>query len=93
MFCALRKKIQVWNTYIIFRLAFWADLFFELLLGPPNPLMTNKMSPPLSNGRTSFESKGFWVVTFIKGALTRYGNLTWESAHAWNLIILCLLIA
>ena len=26
-----------------------------------------------------------------KGALTRYGKLTWESAHAWNLIILCLL--
>ena len=28
-----------------------------------------------------------------KGALTRYGTLSWESAHAWNLIILCLLIA
>ena len=27
-----------------------------------------------------------------KGALTWYGKLTWESAHAWNLIILCLLI-
>ena len=26
-----------------FRLAFWADLFFELLLGLPNPLMPNKM--------------------------------------------------
>ena len=26
-------------------------------------------------------------------ALTRYGKLTWESAHAWNLIILCSLIA
>ena len=30
---------------------------------------------------------------FIKGALTRYRKLTWVSAHAWNLIILCLLIA
>ena len=30
---------------------------------------------------------------FIKGALTRYGKLRWEPAHAWNLIILCLLIA
>ena len=27
-----------------------------------------------------------------KGALTRYGKLTWEYAYAWNLII-CLLIA
>ena len=28
----------------------------------------------------------------FKGALVWYGKLTWESAHAWNLIILCLLI-
>ena len=27
-----------------------------------------------------------------KGALSWYGKLTWESAHAWNLIILSLLI-
>ena len=27
-----------------------------------------------------------------KGALTWYGKLTLESAHAWNLIILCFLI-
>ena len=27
----------------------------------------------------------------FKGALTGYGKLTWESAHAWNLIILCYL--
>ena len=27
-----------------------------------------------------------------EGALSWYGKLTWESAHAWNLIILCLLI-
>ena len=30
--------------------------------------------------------------TLLKGALSWYGKLTWESAHAWNLIILCLLI-
>ena len=29
---------------------------------------------------------------YHKGALSWYGKLTWESAHAWNLIILCLLI-
>ena len=28
----------------------------------------------------------------VKGALSWYGKLTWESVHAWNLIILCLLI-
>ena len=28
----------------------------------------------------------------LKGALTWYGKLTWESVHAWNLKILCLLI-
>ena len=33
------------------------------------------------------------LVALIKGALTRYGKVTWESAHNWNLIILCLLIA
>ena len=27
-----------------FRLVFWANLFFELLLGLSNPLMPNKMS-------------------------------------------------
>ena len=26
-----------------------------------------------------------------KGALTRYGKLTWESAHAWNLILYLLI--
>ena len=29
---------------------------------------------------------------YEKGALSWYGKLTWESAHAWKLIILCLLI-
>ena len=28
----------------------------------------------------------------LKGALSWNGKLTWESAHAWNLILLCLLI-
>ena len=27
---------------------------------------------------------------FDKGALAWYGKFTWESAHAWNLMILCL---
>ena len=30
--------------------------------------------------------------TFNKGALSWYGKLTWESAHAWILMILCYLI-
>ena len=29
--------------------------------------------------------------TFSKGALAWYGKLTWESAHTWILIILCLI--
>ena len=36
-----------------------------------------------------------WVsinIMFSKGVLAWYGKLTWESAHAWNLIILCYLI-
>ena len=32
------------------------------------------------------------LLCLCKGALSWYGKLTWESAHAWNLIILCLLI-
>ena len=28
----------------------------------------------------------------LKGALAWYGKLIWESAHAWNLIKLCLVI-
>ena len=32
------------------------------------------------------------VLCTSKGALSWYGKLTLESAHAWNLIILCLLI-
>ena len=32
------------------------------------------------------------IMTILKGALTWYGELTWQSAHARNFIILCLLI-
>ena len=32
------------------------------------------------------------VLFQIKGALAWYGRLTWESAHAWILKILCYLI-
>ena len=32
------------------------------------------------------------MVNVIKGALACYGKLTWKSAHAWILIILCYLI-
>ena len=33
-------------------------------------------------------SEWLWRM-FRKGALTWYGELTWQSAHAWNLIKLC----
>ena len=33
-----------------------------------------------------------FLVEFDKGALAWYGKFTWESAHAWILIILCYLI-
>ena len=29
----------------------------------------------------------------MKGPVSWYGKLTWESAHAWNLIILCTFVA
>ena len=32
------------------------------------------------------------ALTCMKGALAWYGKLTWESAHAWILKILCYLI-
>ena len=32
------------------------------------------------------------VFLFYKGSLAWYGKLTWESAHAWILKILCYLI-
>ena len=34
----------------------------------------------------------FVNTALVKGALAWYGKLTWESAHAWNLIILCCVI-
>ena len=34
----------------------------------------------------------FSLLASNKGALSWYGKLTLESAHVWNLIILCLLI-
>ena len=37
-------------------------------------------------------SFGVILPRLFKGALSWYGKLAWESAHAWNLIILCLLI-
>ena len=40
----------------------------------------------------AIQKDGFAPRTFYKGALAWYGKLTWESVHAWNLIILCLLI-
>ena len=36
--------------------------------------------------------KHFRFYENLKVDRTWYGKLTWESAHAWNLIILCLLI-
>ena len=51
--------------------------------------------PILINGTSPFPIFGLLCGIFhfyFKGALSWYGKLTWESAHAWNLIILCLLI-
>ena len=46
-----------------------------------------------------FETANRYILTLIlcrllvaKGALSWYGKLTLESAHAWNMIILCYLI-
>ena len=43
-------------------------------------------------GEVGSPLKVYLCQTIFKGALSWYGKLTWESAHAWNLIILCLLI-
>ena len=40
---------------------------------------------------TPHNSVTVWDI-FMKGALAWYGKLTWESAHAWILKILCFLI-
>ena len=34
-----------------FSSCFWVDLFFELLLGLPNPLLPNKMSHPYQSDK------------------------------------------
>ena len=39
---------------------------------------------------TYWQSK--YGITRFEGALTWYGKITWESAHAWNLIKVCYLI-
>ena len=39
-----------------------------------------------------YQDKYIHAHKILKRALTWYGKLTWESVHAWNLIILCLLI-
>ena len=39
-----------------------------------------------------FENDTYCIIERLKGALSWYGKLTWESAHALNLIILCLLV-
>ena len=33
------------------------------------------------------------MVRGLKGPVSWYGKLTWESAHAWNLIISCTFVA
>ena len=42
--------------------------------------------------RVKKEKIGIKKVSIDKGALAWYGKLTWESAHAWILQILCYLI-
>ena len=43
-----------------------------------------------TNGQTN--AKRVLITSTGKGALAWYGKLTWESAHAWILKILCYLI-
>ena len=66
------------------------DPLFEL-----NPILNvpiaHSEAKKVVNCAKNGKSSGFDKVPY-KGALSWYGKLTWESAHAWNLIILCLLI-
>ena len=32
-------------------------------------------------------------IEWSKGPVSWYGKITWESAHAWNLLILCTFVA
>ena len=49
-----------------FRLAFWANLFFEFPLGLPNPLLPNKMSHPYQMDEPILNQRAiYYVVTFI----------------------------
>ena len=48
------------------KMSYWANLFFELLLGLPNPLMPNKMSHLYQTNTGLKQRATFWVVTFIK---------------------------
>ena len=51
------------------------------------------MSPPRGIGDQGNRAFISWEQRKnAKGTLTWYGKITWESAHAWNLNILCLLI-
>ena len=59
-----------------------------------NPLKSNGISHFYQLDQSIFVLRVVgWCFSFLfKGALAWYGKLTWESAHAWNLIILCYLI-
>ena len=57
------------------------------------PWFTISQQPPTCGHRVYllfFELKNYFKQG--KGALAWYGKLTWESAHAWILKILCYLI-
>ena len=58
----------------------WAHIFVQSVL------VTSPIIPQML--KQFFSS----VPCNTKWALVWYGKLTWESAHAWNLIILCYLI-
>ena len=69
--------------------------YFEQMVGQiyPTELQLNKANS--SDTEALFLDLNLSITNGIvssKGALSWYGKLTWESAHAWNLIILCLLI-
>ena len=67
-----------------------AAILMTSLLGPDVELRWANWFKLLYMTQILFWNRSPKIVT--KGALSWYGKLTWESAHAWNLIILCLLI-